>query len=147
MAATNDLLAAHHPARPPPRSVRSTGETPWRIRTTRAELPATIAGLASTHTDGQLAIIAPTIHIGPLAAAPSLATSPDLTGKVVLLTPEQAKGLEFDSVLIADPAAILATPLGHNDLYVAMTRATRRLGIVHPGSPPAELSAMRELQP
>ncbi|GAA3646009.1 hypothetical protein GCM10022267_35890 [Lentzea roselyniae] len=147
MAATADLLAAHHPATPPPRSVRSAGETPWRARTTRADLPTVIAGLASTHTDGQLAIITPAIHIGPLAAALSLATPPDLTGKVVLLTPEQAKGLEFDSVLIADPATILTTPLGHNDLYVAMTRATRRLGIVHPGPPPAELSAMRELQP
>ncbi|MGB3442120.1 MAG: ATP-binding domain-containing protein [Actinophytocola sp.] len=65
----------------------------------------------------------------------------------MLLTPAQAKGLEFDAVLIADPAAIIAAnPLGHNDLYVAMTRATRGLGVVHPGPPPAELSAMREIR-
>ena len=145
MAATADLLTTHHPGTPPPRSVRSTGETPWRIGTTHADLTAAIADLAATHTHGKLAII--TAHTGSLAAALSLATPPDLTGEVVLLTPDQAKGLEFDSVLIADPATILSGPLGHNDLYVAMTRATHRLGIVHPGPPPAELSAVRELKP
>jgi superfamily I DNA/RNA helicase len=107
----------------------------------------TVADLAAAHTDGQLAIITPIAHLESLAAALSLAAQPDLTGKVVLLTPDQAKGLEFDSVLIADPAAILTTPLGHNDLYVAMTRATHRLGIVHLGRPPAELSALRQLRP
>ena len=53
---------------------------------------------------------------------------------MVVLTVSQAKGLEFDSVLIADPAQILAeSPRGLSDLYVAMTRATQRLGVVHPG--------------
>ncbi|MEU8269282.1 ATP-binding domain-containing protein [Sphaerisporangium sp. NPDC049002] len=66
---------------------------------------------------------------------------PDLTARVVVLGVKQAKGLEFDSVLIADPAAILtASPRGHNDLYVAMTRATQRLGILHPGPAPAEIT-------
>ncbi|MBM7774632.1 DNA helicase IV [Actinokineospora baliensis] len=147
MAAAADLLAAHHPTTPPPQSVRSTGEAPWRIRTTRADLPRVIADLAAAHTEGQLAVIAPDVHIGSLAAALSLPPRPDLTDKVVLLTTDQAKGLEFDSVLIADPGTILGEPLGHNDLYVAMTRTTRRLGIVHPGPPPAELSAVRELHP
>ncbi|MCS7476917.1 HelD family protein [Umezawaea endophytica] len=144
MAATADLLAAHHPGTPPPRSVRSTGEQPWRVGTTHADLITTVATLAAAHTDGQLAIIAPTAHIEPLATA--LSTTPaDLTGPVVLLTPDQAKGLEFDSVLIADPAAILdAAP---NDLYVAMTRATQRLGVVYPGEPPAVLAGLRELHP
>ena len=47
-----------------------------------------------------------------------------------MLTVSQAKGLEFDSVLIADPAQILGeSPRGLSDLYVAMTRATQRLGV------------------
>ena len=47
-----------------------------------------------------------------------------------MLTVSQAKGLEFDSVLIADPAQILGeSPRGLSDLYVAMTRATQRLGL------------------
>ncbi len=135
MAATTDLVAAHHPGMTPPRSVRSTGEPPWRVATTRAGLPAVVAELAAADTGGRLAIIAPAALAGSLSPT----AHPDLTDRVVVLTPDQAKGLEFDSVLIADPAAILAAPLGHNDLYVAMTRATRRLGIVHPGPPPAEL--------
>jgi hypothetical protein len=148
MAATTALLAAHHPGTPPPRSVRSSGETPWRLGTTRAGLPGVVAGLAAAHTGGRLAIIAPDTHLRALLAALSLTGLPDLTAPVVLLTPGQSKGLEFDSVVIADPAGILdAAPLGHNDLYVAMTRATRRLGIVHPGPPPAELLAVRVLEP
>ncbi|MFI9812743.1 HelD family protein [Saccharothrix variisporea] len=139
MTAAATLLAT-----PPPRSVREAGETPWRIGTTRADLPGVVADLAEAHTEGRLAVIAPSTRIEPLAAALSLTTPPDLTDQVVLLTPDQAKGLEFDSVLIADPAGILdATPLGHHDLYVAMTRATHRLGVVHPGPPPAALSALR----
>ncbi|KFU80274.1 HelD family protein [Amycolatopsis lurida] len=148
MAATADLLAANHPGLRPPRSVRFTGRPPWRLRTTPAELPKVVADLVATHSEGQLAIIAPSRHLGRLAAELSLATLPDLTDEVVLLAPQQAKGLEFDSVLITDPVAILtAGPLGHNDLYVAMTRATHRLGIVHPGPPPEELSAIPELTP
>ncbi|HEY6479127.1 MAG TPA: ATP-binding domain-containing protein [Streptosporangiaceae bacterium] len=62
----------------------------------------------------------------------------------MLLGARQAKGLEFDSVLIADPAAILTgSPHGHNDLYVAMTRSTQRLGILHPGPPPAVVAGLR----
>jgi DNA helicase IV len=54
------------------------------------------------------------------------------------------QGPGVDSVLIADPAAILAaSPRGRNDLYVAMTRSTQRLGVLHPGPPPAELAALR----
>ncbi|SER21996.1 HelD family protein [Actinokineospora terrae] len=82
MAATADLLAAHHPAAPPPRSVRSTGEVPWRVRTTRADLPRAVADLAATHTGGRLAIIAPSVHRGLLIAALSLPARRDLTDEV-----------------------------------------------------------------
>jgi DNA helicase IV len=46
-----------------------------------------------------------------------------------LHTPVSAKGLEFDAVVIVDPERIRA----HNpaDLYVSMTRATQRLGLLH----------------
>jgi len=68
---------------------------------------------------------------------------PDLDKQVVVLTVSQAKGLEFDSVLIADPAQILGeSPRGLSDLYVAMTRATQRLGVVHPGPVPEVLERL-----
>jgi superfamily I DNA/RNA helicase len=110
-----------------------------------AEVPGVLAGLASEHTGGKLAIIAP--ETGALAAALSLRVPPDPVDDVVLLTPAEAKGLEFDAVVIADPAAILAAgPHGPNDLYVAMTRATRSLGVVHPGPVPRELASLPERQ-
>ncbi len=74
------------------------------------------------------------------AALPGTAigADPDLTSPVVVLTVKQAKGLEFDCVLIADPARILAeSPRGLNDLYVALTRATQQVGVVHAGALPA----------
>jgi superfamily I DNA and RNA helicase len=78
----------------------------------------------------------------------SFGENPDLTSEVVLLGARQAKGLEFDSVLIADPAAILtASPRGRGDLYVAMTRSTQRLGVLHPGPPPTEVTALRPRRP
>jgi len=100
---------------------------------------------------GRLAVIVPDARVQELAeavarAAPGLSFggNPDLTSEIVLLGARQAKGLEFDSVLIADPAAILAaSPRGRNDLYVAMTRSTQRLGVLHPGPPPAEIAALR----
>jgi DNA helicase IV len=83
---------------------------------------------------------------GPDGADPGGAADvdgPDLDKQVVVLTVSQAKGLEFDSVLIADPAQILGeSPRGLSDLYVAMTRATQRLGVVHPGPVPEVLDRL-----
>lgn len=70
-----------------------------------------------------------------LAALPEAAVGeqPELESRVVLLTVGQAKGLEFDSVLVVDPDGIVAeSPRGRSDLYVALTRATRRLGVLRP---------------
>ena len=53
----------------------------------------------------------------------------------MVLGVRQIKGLEFDSVLIADPAAIMAAPRGRNALYVAMTRATKRLALLEVSRP------------
>jgi superfamily I DNA/RNA helicase len=94
----------------------------------------------STPTQSRIILAIITLAVGEVAAALSLPVPPDLTGKVVLLTPDEAKGLEFDVVVIADPAAVLAA--GRNDLYVAMTRATRTLGVVHTGPVPPELSSL-----
>jgi superfamily I DNA/RNA helicase len=44
-------------------------------------------------------------------------------------TPVSAKGLEFDVVVVVDPERIRARRPA--DLYVAMTRATQRLGLLH----------------
>jgi DNA helicase IV len=59
-----------------------------------------------------------------------------------VLTVSQVKGLEFDAVVLVDPAAILTeSPRGLNDLYVALTRTTNRLCILHPGELPDVLKS------
>ncbi|MBC7760971.1 MAG: UvrD-helicase domain-containing protein, partial [Candidatus Saccharibacteria bacterium] len=61
-----------------------------------------------------------------------------LTRDIAVITPQEAKGLEFDSVVVVDPAAILAaSERGAGALYVAMTRATQRLTLVADGELPA----------
>lgn len=63
------------------------------------------------------------------------ASSADLDASLVLLTPQEAKGLEFDVVVLVEPAAVLAASAG--DLYVAMTRPTRALRVLHSAPLPA----------
>ena len=84
-----------------------------------------------------MAVIAPPARVAETAADLGLAPGPDLDAPVAVLTPEQAKGLEFDSVIIVDPAGIeQASPRGRADLYVALTRTTRRLGLISRGEMP-----------
>lgn len=54
-----------------------------------------------------------------------------LSQPIVLITPQEAKGLEFDAVVVVEPSDILeATERGAATLYVAMTRPTQRLHLV-----------------
>ncbi len=77
---------------------------------------------------GLVAIIAPTDMVDALSAvAPS---------GVEVLSARDAKGLEYDAVVIADPGAVGSVP---QDLYVALTRPTRRLVLVYHGALPKGL--------
>jgi DNA helicase IV len=50
----------------------------------------------------------------------------------------ESKGLEFDSIVLVEPADVVAeSPRGANDLYVAMTRPTQRLTVLHARELPA----------
>ncbi|WP_224300363.1 HelD family protein [Streptomyces olivaceus] len=123
------VVRADDPDFAPPSSVRSTGVRPW-IRAT-GDLPAAVAGAAREliPDEGRLAVIAPRELHRALAArldGVSADAEPDLTHRVVLLDPRQSKGLEFDSVLVVEPGRY-----GTSDLYVALTRATQHLGILH----------------
>jgi DNA helicase IV len=64
-----------------------------------------------------------------------------LDSPAVIMTVMQAKGLEFDSVIVVEPGEIVdASPHGWRDLYVAVTRATARLGVVYSTPLPPGLS-------
>ncbi|MFC7893313.1 HelD family protein [Streptomyces sp. NPDC057381] len=123
------VVRAEDPSFEPPSSVRSTGVRPF-VRATD-DLPAAVAEAVGelTPEEGRLAVIAPRELHAALAARLDGVTAggePDLTHTVVLLDPRQSKGLEFDSVLVVEPGRY-----GTSDLYVALTRATQRLGVLH----------------
>ncbi len=154
MAIAADVLAAIDPALELPHSVRDTGVVPWRLATSPSDLAESLAdaaGQAAAATgDGRLGVIVPAARLDELGAAiqavmPDAAVGEDSDTErpVVVLTVAQAKGLEFDSVLIGDPAGIVAESLrGLNDLYVALTRATQRLGVVYSGELPKVLDGL-----
>jgi DNA helicase IV len=53
-----------------------------------------------------------------------------------LVSPQEAKGLEFDAVIVIEPEEIVAEdPRGHRLLFVALTRTIRYLDIVASGDP------------
>ncbi|RBY85111.1 ATP-binding domain-containing protein [Blastococcus sp. TF02A-26] len=152
MAVAADVLAAGGTGLTPPRSVREGGEQPWAARVAEAELPgraATCAAEWSAH-EGTLAVIVPPSRVASVttalaAALPAVSSGPDADSALgpVVLTPTEAKGLEFDSVLVVDPQGVLDEGVrGRNDLYVALTRATQRLGVLTPGPLPAELARL-----
>jgi DNA helicase IV len=160
MAVAADVLASAAPGEQPPESVREERVAPRAVKLP-ASPPAPSASLATGAAavveeelagmgdGGRLAVIAPTARIGELARALPGAVPGDrsevLDSPVALLTVGQAKGLEFDRVVLVDPAGILAqSPAGGHDLYVALTRATHRLTVVHDGDLPAALSRLAE---
>ena len=158
MAVAADVLASVAPAEKPPESVREEGIPPRALNVAQPPAPpsdalaagvATVvaADLAGMREEGRLAVIAPTARMRELAQALPAAVPGDraevLESPVALLTVGQAKGLEFDRVVLVDPAGILTqSPAGGHDLYVAITRATHRLTVVYDGDLPPSLSRL-----
>ena len=128
MAVAAALLAEFAPGVQPPESVRSCGVQPWSRQVSEDELPAAIEEFVRDEAGRE----GTSIVIGP----------PGVPGTV---PPAETKGLEFDSVLVVDPQRILASgPRGAAELYVALTRATQRLGVLHRDPLPQALSGLEE---
>ncbi|WP_194163834.1 RNA polymerase recycling motor ATPase HelR [Mycolicibacterium sp. P1-5] len=122
------LLAEFAPEVRAPESVRACGIRPWARRVTAEDLPAAIEEFVAAEAgrDGT------SIVIGP----------PGMPGVVA---PSETKGLEFDAVLVVDPERILDDgPRGAAELYVALTRATQRLGVLHQHPLPPALAGLAE---
>ncbi|MEN3264312.1 UvrD-helicase domain-containing protein [Pseudonocardia sp.] len=122
MALAAAVLAEFAPDRQPPESVRATGEDPWQRTVPATDLAAEV----------RKAVEAEVAQLGRGTLAVIAADVDGLAGlNAEVHTPVSAKGLEFDAVVIVDPERIRA----HNpaDLYVSMTRATQRLGLLHVG--------------
>ncbi|HEV7451809.1 MAG TPA: AAA family ATPase [Pseudonocardiaceae bacterium] len=142
----DDVLAALDVDIIPPQPVRQTGVAPRAIRVSAVadELLAVVADEAAAVGHGRVAVLGPAAQWDELHKLVPTASGDDLDAPVTVLTVAQAKGLEFDSVVLVDPAAIVTeSPRGLNDLYVALTRTTQRLCIVHPGDLPEVLAKLQ----
>lgn len=128
MAVAASLLAEFAPDVSPPESVRASGVPPWARLVTDDEIHSAIAEFVASEArrPGTSAVIGP----------------PDVPGAV---SPAATKGLEFDAVLVVEPERILADGFrGASELYVALTRATQRLGVLHTRALPPALAGLGE---
>ncbi|WP_277831113.1 RNA polymerase recycling motor ATPase HelR [Speluncibacter jeojiensis] len=131
MAVAAAVLAEFAPTVPPPESVRACGIRPWSRRVTDDEIATAIEQFTRDESGRE----GTSIVIGP----------PGVPGTVPA---SETKGLEFDAVLVVEPERILGDgPRGAAELYVALTRATQRLGVVHRGPLPAALTGLDEEVP
>ncbi|WP_203653839.1 HelD family protein [Demequina activiva] len=124
-------------ARLPVSELRAARELDDAVAITRADgadaLVPAAARIAARHASemadgegGLVAVIAPDAMVDEMRSA---VAASDVEGTTVEVhTARETKGLEFDVAVVVEPAAIAARP---GDLYVALTRPTRRLEIVH----------------
>lgn len=128
MSVAAALLAEFAPSVLPPESVRSCGVAPWSKRVDSGELDSAIAEFVRDEAGRE----GTSIVIGPHGVPGTVPAS-------------ETKGLEFDAVLVVEPERILAEgSRGAAELYVALTRATQRLGVLHHGPLPVALAGLDE---
>ena len=154
MGVAAELLSTMDVELAAPTSVRTSGHEPWAEQVPQAELATAVPELVDSELsriDGTLAVLVPPQHLEQVGAGVAervpdavVGTQPEgVESRVVVLTVQQSKGLEFDSVLLVDPEGVLAeSARGTSDLYVGLTRATQRLGVVHTGELPDVLSGL-----
>jgi len=160
MTIAADVLHTADPEAKAPEAIRSAGEQPTAVHVPSSDLPAEVARLAGAQaaayaageSGGTVGIIVPAVLLAPVAEAvrsqiPGASTSgrASLDTPAVVLTPRTTKGLEFDTVVVVEPAAIVAErDRGRHDLYVALSRATQRLIVVHTDPLPAGMERLSD---
>lgn len=128
MTVAAELLATFAPGVQPPESVRACGVRPWSRQVAADEMGFAIDEFVCDEASRE----GTSVVIGP----------PDVPGAVAAA---ETKGLEYDAVLVVEPERILADgPRGAAELYVALTRATQRLGVLHQGPLPQALTGLAE---
>ena len=128
MSVAAALLAEFAPSVLPPESVRACGVAPWSKRVDSGELDSAIAEFVRDEAGRE----GTSVVIGPHGVPGTVPAS-------------ETKGLEFDAVLVVEPERILAEgSRGAAELYVALTRATQRLGVLHYGPLPVALAGLDE---
>jgi DNA helicase IV len=134
------LLPRLAPGLAPARSLR---QDPGALAVTPAT-PRALPGLLATACEqalaqpGSAAVIAsdeqvPALHrmLGAAGIGHQVLDGGDADERLTLVPVTLAKGLEFDDVIVVEPARIAAQPRGLHRLYVALTRAVSRLTVLH----------------
>lgn len=127
-----DVVRRAYPAADLPEAVRHTGVEPELLATTPRRLTALVAERTAAllqELPGTVGVIAPPSRLDAVRAV----LEPVASERLVVVTPLQAKGLEYDGVVVVAPDDIVAeSPGGVRVLYVALTRPTQRLVCVDP---------------
>ena len=138
------LLARIAPDMEPPLAYRVGAEPPLVLSRTPVLEAALAEAARLAAEDGLLAVIAPPSLRDRVGAA---WTSPYDETRIPVLTPREAKGLEFDHVVVVEPGLIVDDAVGDQglkELYVALTRPTRTLVVVHDRPLPEPLGIVPE---
>jgi len=129
------VVVADFPDADLPTAVRSTGHEPQLLMPADAApenptIPAAMINIVRSllaEVEGTIGVICPPSTKDELATHLERAGLPGAE-RVVVITAQQAKGLEYDAVLVITPDDIVAeSPGGVRALYVALTRPTQRL--------------------
>ena len=139
------LLAVAAPAASSPQVVRRGPAKPLVHRVSAAERAGVVAAVALAHAANKrfVGIVCPPSlrpEVEEVLAANDVSWSSadrgELGKAINLVSPQEAKGLEFDAVVVAEPEEVVAAdPRGHRLLYVAMTRTVGYLDVVCAGEP------------
>ena len=151
MALANQVMLAATPTLRAPTSVRQSDSHPEFVHSNADDLLVAVAEAtrALTHeiTDGTIAVVTPDSMVECVSEALETAgidhgraTRTGLEVGVTVVPVSVVKGLELDGVVVVEPAGIVAEEQqGLRALYVALTRSTRRLTIVHAAELPAAM--------
>jgi len=130
-----EIVKRAYPKADLPTAVRSTGNEPELARVSEAALVSDLAARIDTLTDhvpGTVGVIVPPSRIEALQAAVLRRLASEMNSvdidRVWFVTPLEAKGLEYDAVVVVSPDEVVAeSPGGVRVLYVALTRPTQLL--------------------
>ncbi|MFZ9630020.1 MAG: HelD family protein, partial [Ilumatobacteraceae bacterium] len=143
MALANRVMMVATPGLRAPTSVREGDEHPEFVHVAPGELlDAVVAATKELDTelhDGNVAVVVPDAMFADVTSALEAAgiehgsaTRSGLEMGITVVPVSVVKGLELDGVIVVEPAAIVeAERQGMRALYVALTRSTKRLTIVH----------------
>ena len=145
------LLATAAPGQTPPTAVREGDQDPRIVKVSKTQIAKTVAqearDMVASLADGRVAVVCPDDMVELVASALDEASlsygqagSRGLDATLTIVPVSVVKGLEMDGVIVVEPTAMYESPdVGPRGVYVALTRSTQQLVMVHSAELPKEL--------